>query len=356
MWQREAGEGFSTPVVAQGRVILFHRIGDKDRVESLEAATGKSQWVFEYPANYRDDFGLGDGPRAAPAVDGGRVFTYGAQGMLHCLDLNSGKKIWALNAREKFGVRKEFFGAACSPLVDGDRVLMNIGGAENAGIVALNKLDGSVFWKSLTDEAGYSAPTLITIHGERHALFFTRNGLVDADPATGKLRFQFPWRSRQHASANAATPLAAGGLVFLSASYNTGATVLEITPSGPKQIWASDDALSNHYATSVLKDGFLYGFHGRQEFGQQLRCVEMRTGKVMWSVEGFGAGTVTLARDHLFVLRESGELQIAPATPKEYKAARKAQLLPGAVRAYPAVSGGRMYVRNENTLAAFRID
>jgi hypothetical protein len=152
---------------------------------------------------------------------------------------------------------------------------------------------------------------------------------------------------------NAAAPVVAGNLVFLSASYDTGATLLQIDGSGAKQLWASDDALSGHYSTSVYRDGYLYGYHGRQEYGQSLRCVELKTGKVLWNVDGFGAGTVTLAGDRLLLVRENGELVIAPASPKEFKPVAHAQLLPAVVRAYPALADGRLYVRNERTLACF---
>jgi lipoprotein NlpI len=118
-------------------------------------------------------------------------------------------------------------------------------------------------------------------------------------------------------------------------------------------VWSSDDALSNHYATSVYRDGYLYGFHGRQEHGQELRCIELRTGKVMWKAEGFGAGTVALTGDRLFILRENGEAVIAPAVPAGFKPEGRAQLLPAVVRSYPAIADGRVYLRNEKTLAAY---
>src|SRR6266446_6840011 len=165
----------------------------------------------------------------------------------------------------------------------------------------------------------------------------------------------FPWRSRSHASANAAAPIVAGNLVFLSASYGTGATLVQIEGSKVKQIWASDDALSNHYATSVYRDGYLYGYHGRQEYGQSLRAIELKTGKVQWNIDGFRAGTVTLAGDRLLLVRENGELVVAPASPKEFKPLACAQLLPGVVRAYPALADGKLFVRNERTLACFNL-
>jgi outer membrane protein assembly factor BamB len=342
-WKTEIGQGFAAPVAVQGKLIVFHRVGNRETVECLEAQTGKRLWVYDYATAYRDDFGFDEGPRGTPAVAGGRVYTYGAEGALHCVDFTTGQKVWSVDTR----VKKGFFGAACSPMVEGDRVLVNV-----EGIVAYHKDTGQVLWTATKDEAGYSSPVAATIGGARHALSLTRAGLVGVEPASGKVRFQFPWRSRSHASVNAATPLLVGeNLVFVSASYGAGAVMLEI-PS-LKKLWSSDDALSCHYATPVYREGYLYGFHGRQEEGQSLRAVEVRTGKAAWSQDGFGAGTITLAGDRLLVVRENGELVMAPATPAGFRPSGRVKLLNGVVRAYPAWADGRVYVRNENTLAAW---
>jgi outer membrane protein assembly factor BamB len=354
LWKKDVGAGFAAPAVAQGKLILFHRRGSKEIVEALDAASGKPLWSFDYPTTYRDDFGFDEGPRGTPAIAGGRVFTFGAEGMAHCLDFASGKKIWSLDTYKTFGVPKGFFGAATSPLVDDGRVLLNAGGA-NGGVVALDAQTGKTLWTATRDEAGYSSPVAATIRGERHALFFTRAGLVDADPATGKVRFQFPWRSRSQASVNAALPVVAGDLVFLSASYGTGAVVLDLSSGAPKKLWASDDALSNHYATSVYRDGYLYGYHGRQEMGPSLRCVEMKTGKVMWDVDRFRAGSLLLAGDRLLIQREGGELVMAPATPAGFKPSGRAQVIEATVRAYPALADGRYYARNERQLICVKL-
>jgi outer membrane protein assembly factor BamB len=356
LWKRDIGSGFAGVAVAANRVVLFHRVGNEEVVESLDPSTGKTQWRFAYLTTYRDDFGFSEGPRAVPTIDGSTVFTYGAEGMLTAVRLDTGAKLWSVDARKAFGIRKEFFGAACSPVVWRDRLLMNIGGADNAGIVAIDKATGKTLWKALTDEAGYSSPAVAEIGGQFRALFFTREGFVDADPATGRIRSQLRWRARQAASVNAAVPLVVGNEVFLSASYNTGAVVLRIEGDTAKPVWSGDESLSNHYATSVYHDGYLYGFHGRQEFGQALRAVEWKTGKVAWSVDGFGAGTVALAGSHLFVLREDGNLEIAPASPKAYQAARKVKVAGELVRPYPALASGRLFVRTERTLSAWRID
>ena len=154
---------------------------------------------------------------------------------------------------------------------------------------------------------------------------------------------------------NTATPLVIGNQVFISASYGAGAALVEVNGSQYRKVWSNDDSMSNHYSTCVYHDGYLYGFHGRQEYGQELRAVELKTGKVMWKQEGFGAGTVTLAGDRLLVLRENGELLMAPATPKEFKPVAQASILKGVVRSYPAIADGLLYARNEHSLVCVKL-
>ena len=350
VWRKKVGQGFSGPAVSGVSLILFHRTGDKEAVERLDAGTGKPLWSFDYSTGYRDDFGFDEGPRATPTIADGKVFTFGAEGRLHCLDFQTGKKIWSINTKAEFGASKGFFGMVCSPLVEGNAVLLNIGGANGAGIVAFEQSTGKVRWKATNDEASYSSPVAATINGRRYAFFFTRAGLAALDPDSGRTRFEFPWRSRMNASVNAATPLVVNDLVFLSASYQAGAVLLRVKENSVEKIWGADDVLSNHYATSVYADGFLFGFDGRQEYGENLRCVEFKTGKIRWSEDRFGAGTVILAGKHLIILTENGELLLAPASPDGFKPVARAHLLPNGVRAYPALAEGRLYARSKDTL------
>jgi outer membrane protein assembly factor BamB len=336
-------------VVVEGRVILFHRIENREVVEALDARTGTTQWTYGYPTSYRDDFGFDEGPRAVPVVANGIVYTFGAEGQLHAVALATGTRLWAEDTMRRYGVAKAFFGAGGSPLVENGKVIANIGG-KGAGIVAFDARTGKVQWTATDDEASYSSGVAATIGGRRFGLFLTRTGLVGLDPSTGRVQFQRRWRARQAASVNAATPLVIGDLIFISAQYGPGAAALKYDGSTLTDLWASDDVLSNHYATSVHHDGHLYGFHGRQEFGPSFRAVELRTGKVRWSQDRFQAGSVVLAGNRLVILRETGELVLVAASPDAFRPLVRAAILPGTVRAFPALADGFLYARNEKEL------
>jgi outer membrane protein assembly factor BamB len=352
VWQKRVGQGFAGPVVVGDRLILFHRVANEETVDALDTKTGEVRWHYAYPTSYRDDFGFDEGPRAVPVVVNNRIYTFGAEGQLNALDLATGRRIWNVDTKSRFNVRKGFFGAAGSPLVEDGRVLANVGGMDGtkgAGIVAFNADTGAVVWTATNHEASYSSPVGATFGGKRTAVFFTRQGLIGLEPATGSVLFQRSWRSRTSASVNAASPLIVGDLIFVSATYETGAAVVRVQGSELKELWSSDEALSNHYATSVYYDGNLYGFHGRQEYNPSFRAVALNTGKVLWSEDRFRAGTVTLAGDKLLIMRETGELVLAAASPQAFKPLARAQILPATVRANIALSDGFMYVRNGDT-------
>ena len=351
VWERQVGAGFAGPVVVGDRLILFHRVGREEVVEALATETGETIWRYAYPTSYRDDFGFDEGPRSVPVVVDGRVYTFGAQGQLHAVDLETGEGIWRQDTHARYGVRKGFFGAAGSPLVEDGRVIANVGG-RRGGIVAFDATTGKGLWTATNDEASYSSPVGATFGGRRHALFFTRTGLVGLDPESGDVLFQKRWRSRIGSSVNAATPLVVGNLVFISASYGTGAALLRVDGEALVDEWRGDDIMSNHYATAVVHDGVLYGYHGRQEYSPSLRAVDLGTGEVYWSADRFGGGALTLAGDRLVILRESGELMLAEASPDGFAPVARAQILPGVVRAYPALADGRLYARNTDTLVA----
>lgn len=353
LWQMKVGAGFSGPAVTDGKLALFHRIDDKECIECLEAKTGKPLWKLEYPTAYRDDFGFDEGPRATPAIERGKVYTYGAEGVLTCADLQTGKRIWSINAKTDYAAPKGFFGIACSPLVHGNAVMLNIGGNEGAGIIAFNKDNGKVLWKSTSDPASYSSPTFAHIHGKDYAVFLTRSRLVLLDPTSGKLKLEYNVRIPIRTSVMAATPLVIDDSIFISASYSIGAALLRVGDTALEKLWGNDETLSNHYATSIHLNGFLYGIHGRTDPGfdpPPLRCVELKTGKMRWEQPGFGAATLTLAGDELLMLTERGELIRAPASPDAFRITARAQVLPNQVRAHPALADGCLYARSKDTL------
>ena len=286
-----------------------------------------------------------------PVVVDGVIYTFGAQGQLHAVELETGERIWSVDTMRRFGVPKGYFGAAGSPLVEDGRVITNIGGRD-AGVIAFDATNGEVLWTATGDGASYSSPVGATIAERPYVIFFTRNGLVGLDPETGELGFERSWRSRSASSINASSPVVIDDLIFVSAEYGPGAGVLRWDGDRLTELWSSNDALSNHYATSVYRDGYLYGYHGRQEFGPSLRAVEFRTGEVRWSVDRFGAGSIVLAGDHLLLVRERGELVLAEASPEAFTPIVWAQILPPTIRAYPALSDGFLYVRNDDTLVA----
>jgi outer membrane protein assembly factor BamB len=354
LWTKEVGSGFSGPVVAGGSLILFHRLGDQEVVERLEATTGKERWKTSYPTAYVDDYGKGNGPRATPLVAEGRIYTLGAEGSLHCLDLDSGKVLWKHSLLEEYQAPKNFFGVGTSPLLERDLLLINVGGP-GAGIVAFARDTGKQVWKATEELASYSSPVAATIHGTRHVFFLTREGLVSVDPASGKVHFSKRWRARSFASVNAATPVVVDDHLFLSASYSTGAAWLRVKDDDCTEEWKGDNILSNHYDTSIYDKGLLYGLDGRQETGVRLRCVEAATGKVRWSRDRFGCTSLILAEGNLIGLTEDGDLVLVEATPEANREKARAQVLGKGCRAPLALANGLLYGRDEKKLACWNL-
>ncbi len=364
--ERRVGAGFSGPVVvdvmfnglAGQRLILFHRVDDNEVIESFHANSGKSDWKYQYPTSYRDDFGFDEGPRATPTVAGNRVYTLGAEGTLTCLDLETGKKLWQRNVNEDYQVRKGFFGVGGSPLVEGNLLLVNVGG-KGAGIVALDKQTGKEVWKATDQEASYASPVAATIDGVRQVIFFTREGFVSLDPATGTVRSSQRWRPRINASVNAASPLLLDGHVFLSTSYNTGALLLRVRKADVEEVWKGDEALSCHYNTPIrLGDphgDYLVGLHGRQEFGVELRCINWKTGKVQWKKEKFGCASLVRVGHQVVALTEQGHLVLLAASPDGYKELARAAVLTEPCRAHIALAGGRLYARDTKRLVCLEV-
>jgi outer membrane protein assembly factor BamB len=355
LWKLDVGHGWAGPVVAGDRLILFHRVADDEVVQCLDPATGKEKWNFTYRTRYRDDFGFDDGPRATPTISGDKVFTLGANGDLHALELTTGKKLWARNLLKDYDANKGFFGVACSPLVAAGKLLVNVGGP-NAGIVAFDPANGNEVWKANNDQASYSSPTIAEINGKTLAVFLTREGVVVLNPADGKVHSTFPWRPRLNESVNAATPLVRKNEIFITVSYGAGAVLLRVKENELEEVWSGDKSMSCQFNTPVRVGDYLYGAHGRVDARNvDLRCVEWKTGTVKWSQPKFGSTTVLAVDGGLLGLTEAGDLVRFEATPEAYKEKARASILGSPTRAAPALADGRLFARDGTKLVCVKL-
>jgi outer membrane protein assembly factor BamB len=300
-----------------------------------------------------------DGPRCVPLIHNDVVYAYGAGGNLHAVGVKDGQHRWSRAIFKDFGAQPGYFGAGSSPIVEGDKLLVNAGG-RGAGIVALSLKDGSTVWKTLEDDASYSSPVAVTQDGVRHLIFVTRLKTVSIDPANGKVRWEFPFGQRGP-TVNGASPVVSDGHVFVTASYGIGAVYARFGKTTVETVWTNDDTLSSQYSTPVLLNGYLYGVHGRQD-GEPaaLRCVELKTGKVQWSEESFGNATLILAGKRLVILKTDGTLVLAEADPRQFRSLSSVKILDNASRgtpalALPALSAGQLYARDRESLQCFQL-
>jgi len=344
-------------------------------VECLHRETGERYWQFAYPTDFEDRYGYNNGPRASPVIDGDRVYTYGAEGKLHCLKLETGQVYWKRDLRGEFKVPQDFFGVASTPLIEGDLLIVNVGAPGGPTVAAFDKKSGKLVWGA-GDQwgASYASPVPANVNGRRRIFVFAggesrppSGGLLSIDPQNGAIDFAFPWRSKSYESVNAACPLVIGNQVFISASYKTGGALLNILPNGGQSVaWTTQD-LATHFNTAIYKDGYLYGFDGRNEPDASLVCLELKTGKVMWRVNpeweesvtfegqaqrktlGTFRGTLLWVDGKFLCLGELGHLLWLDLTPQGYKQLSRAWLFPARETwALPVLSRGLLYV-SQNT-------
>lgn len=354
-WKLDVGAGFAGVAVSSGTVFLFHRVESDEVLLAIDAATGKEKWKHAARTKYVDDFGFDDGPRCVPVVSGGRVFALGADGDLRAVDATSGKPIWQRNIVADYRVKKGYFGVGATPIVVGERLLVNVGG-KGAGIVAFDPTTGKEHWKVTDDPPSYAAANVMTLDGQPHGVFLTRSGLVVIEAANGKVKFTKEWRARLDASVNASTPIVRKDEVFLTSSYGVGGVVLKAKPGEWDELWSGDRSLSCHYDTPVLIGDHLYGIDGRQEGGAaRLRCVDWKTGDVKWSVDRFGCASLLAVDGGLLAVTEAGELVRFEASAKAYKELARAKVLDAATRAAPALSDGRLFVRDDKRLVCVKL-
>jgi outer membrane protein assembly factor BamB len=286
-----------------------------------------------------------------PLVHDGRVFTFGAQGVLACLDLATGRRLWSRRTHREFNAAAGYFGAGSTPLVVGELVVVNVGGRDDAGIVAFDRRTGETAWKRTAEAAGYSSPVAVDVAGRPHVLAVTRSVCLLLDAATGEVRWQFPFGKRGP-TVNAATPLVLpGDRLFVTAAYGVGCVCAEFDGAAARPLWQGEQPLATQYCTPLLIDGHLYGIDGRDDVPPaDLVCAEPRTGRVLWRERGFGYGTLLAADGRLLAAKTDGELLLLVATPAGVQIRGRCRPLAGTLRALPALSGGRLYLRDDTTL------
>ncbi len=358
LWEKQIGTGYGAPSVLGNRLVLHHRIGDEEIVECLDATDGHSLWHFSYASQFIDPYGYNNGPRCTPLLTSNLCYTFGAEGKLTCLELQTGKRVWQRDTALDFNVPNAFFGVGSTPILESGLLLVMVGGQPNSGMVAFDPQTGKTVWESvgqknwegvpmtgwpgeqtvrwkLSDkQASYSTPVAATIHGQRQVLCLTRQGLVSLDPKTGAVNFSFWFRSRANDSVNAMCPVVVDDMIFISAAYyKVGSVLLRVKPDGKgvDEVWRGTP-LEIHWTTPIYHDGYLYAFSGRNEPDARFRCVEFKTGKLMWDVDEswpphstptpsvFGRGSAILADGKLIALGEGGILGLFkpnPTAPQE---------------------------------------
>lgn len=350
LWKATLGTGYSGIAVADGRVFTMFGQGGDEWLAAFEVDGGKELWRQRLDKDRQD--GMGSGPRSTPVVHGGRVFAVGAEGKLVAADAASGAPAWKKDLVAEFGAKVPQWGISTSPLVEGDLLMLDVGGRSGFSLMAFETATGKVRWSSQADTPGYSSPLAITVGGLRQVLFFTGTSLVSVSPTDGKSFWRIPWETSY--DVNAAMPVfIAPDLVFISSGYDKGAQVLRVKSQGDgasvESVWRSR-VMKNHFNSSVWVDGFLYGFDDGT-----LKCIEAATGTEKWKARGYGKGSLLWADGTLVVLSDDGRLALVPAIPSGFTETSTFEIFKSKTWTMPSLADGRLYLRSEGELVALDV-
>jgi outer membrane protein assembly factor BamB len=347
LWKVPIGDGYSQVVLAKGRLFTLDTRGDDEHAVALDPATGKQVWRVRIDRKFEN--GQGDGPRSTPTVDGDLVYVLSASGRLAALRAANGQAAWQHDLRAEYGATPPNWGVATSPLVEGNLLVVNVGGSGNRSVMAFDKASGKPVWSSQDDAAGYAAPTAVTVRGVRQIIVFTGGAVISLAPQDGRLYWRIPWRTDW--DVNASTPVFfPPDKLYISSGYDTGAGLFQVRVAGDKvsavEVWRSRE-MKNQFSSSVLHNGTFYGFDNGT-----MKAVDAATGKERWKQRGLGHGSLILAGGHLVVLSDSGKLALLAATPEEYRELGSSQVLEGRCWTAPSLANGRLYLRNQEQLVA----
>jgi outer membrane protein assembly factor BamB len=352
-WKQPLGGGYGGIAVTGGRVYVLDRQKTPDEVERvvcLDAATGKKLWSHDYAVRY-GKMEFGNGPRSTPTAHGGRVYALGALGHLHCLDAKSGKVLWRRDTVKDFSGLIPTWGHACSPLIDGKRLVVQVGGRPDACLVALDIDTGKEVWRSLDDRPGYASPVIVDTGRWRQIVYFTPQHVVGLDPATGKVRWKEPFEGITYDVSISDVVWSDG--VLLASNYWSGSKAIQLDDNGlsPKVVWEGK-ALSLLMSTPLVRGKHVYAldrFRG-------LKCIEMRTGKVVWEGQHVTprgnnpqASLVWVDAERALILNTPGELLLVRLTPAGLEKLGKAPVI-GKTWAHPGFADGCVFARSDEEI------
>lgn len=358
-WTIDTNAGFSSFVTGDGKAftLVTRQVNDatleiciaidlSDGRELWWVPLGKAKYTGGGNAGASDNNG-GDGPRSTPSYDEGKVIVLDSRLRLHCLDARSGDTVWSKDILKEYAGRLITWENAACPLIEGDMVFV-AGGGEGQSLLAFEKHTGKLAWAVEDDRMTHATPVAATIHHVRQVIFFTQKGLVSVIPATGKVLWRQPYK---YSTSTAASPVVFEDIVYCSAGYGVGAAAYRIrkTASGfeSEEIWRKRNKLMNHWSTPLCKDGYLYGMFSFKKYGKgPIMCVDIRTGKTLWSKPGFGPGNCILVGEHLVALSDKGEVVLIEARPDAYREHFRDDILEGKCWSSPAYSNGCLYVRS----------
>ncbi len=343
IWEREVGSAFSSFSVVGDHLFTCGLKDGKHVLYCLDANKGTVAWENAFEDEYRNEFG--DGVRATPTINDGRVYILGANGKLLCADAKTGRDLWT----KQFDA-KPTWAYSGSILIEGDLAIASAGGS-GGSLVAYKKDTGVEVWKTGGDPVGYATPYPFTLDEKRYIVGFLGDAALIVEAKTGREVWRTGWKTDWEV--NASSPIFNDGYLFLSSGYRTGAGVMRLTPSGDKltaePVWSSK-VLLNKFQSCILHEGNLYTSDQKS-----MKCVDFMTGAKRWDVPRIKHGTFVLADKHLYLLTEGGKLQIAPISDKGFTPTAKVDILNGKCWSVPVINNGRLYARDLNRIVAFDI-
>jgi outer membrane protein assembly factor BamB len=349
VWKRPIGEGYSGISVAGDRLYTMDSDGATEYVLALEAGSGKELW--RVPAGQKLIDSMGNGPRTTPTVDGSTVYAMGSHGRLLALRTADGAKIWEVDLVQAFGAKRPNWGYSGSPLIDGDLLILEVGGKDNRGVVAFEKTTGKVRWGALDGDPAYSSPVVMTIGGVKQYVVPRRAGsqTVSLLP-DGSVLWTHPGPFSVIASALFVPP----DKVYVSGGDDAGAVLMRIKSAGGKatveELWKTR-TMKNHFNNAVLVGDHLYGFDNAT-----FKCLSVATGEETWASRGLGKGSLLVADSNLLiVLSDRGTLLLVEATPTAYTELARFQAMEGKAWTAPTLAGGRLYLRDEDEVVALEM-